>query len=274
MLYSTQVAGATGYHFEVRTGGGFPSGTVVGEYPGLANYIYEFNLNLPAPITFNTTYWIRVSTYQVNGEWVYGDTCMITTPPPPLSSVASPTPCGTTITNTWTTIYAAQVNNVYGISATQYRFNASVGGTAFGTPFVTTNSSCSLHSFGPPITTNTAYTITVDIFWANDWRNGTATCVLTTGNTITRRSENEIAVFDVTAYPNPFSNNFKIDINTSYEDSIEVKVFDMLGRAIENRVSSITDLDSQEIGEGYTSGVYIVIVKQGDNIKTLRMMKR
>ena len=48
----------------------------------------------------------------------------------------------------------------------------------------------------------------------------------------------------------------------------------MLGRQIESRSINISNLDTQEIGENYTSGVYNVIVKQGDNIKTLRMIKR
>ena len=48
----------------------------------------------------------------------------------------------------------------------------------------------------------------------------------------------------------------------------------MIGREIESRLVSISDFDTQGLGENYTSGVYNVIVKQGDNIKTLRIIKR
>ena len=45
----------------------------------------------------------------------------------------------------------------------------------------------------------------------------------------------------------------------------------MAGRLIENRQ---VNSDSVEVGRNYASGVYNVIVNQGANVKTLRVIKR
>jgi len=83
-----------------------------------------------------------------------------------------------------------------------------------------------------------------------------------------------VTVFDVKTYPNPFAENFKLDINTSAEESVSVKVYDMIGKLVESKEISVSELGTQELGSRYPSGVYNVIVSQGENAKTLRVIKR
>jgi len=83
----------------------------------------------------------------------------------------------------------------------------------------------------------------------------------------------EIA-FNATAYPNPFAENFKLDIKTSSEEALQVKVYDMLGKLVDNQIIDATQVEAFEIGANYPSGVYNVIVSQGDNLKTVRVIKR
>jgi hypothetical protein len=83
----------------------------------------------------------------------------------------------------------------------------------------------------------------------------------------------EIA-FHATAYPNPFAENFKLDIKTSSEEALQVKVYDMLGKLVDNQIMDATQVEAFEIGANYPSGVYNVIVSQGDNLKTVRVIKR
>ena len=83
----------------------------------------------------------------------------------------------------------------------------------------------------------------------------------------------EIA-FNATAYPNPFAENFKLDVKTSSEEALQVKVYDMLGKLVDNQIIDATQVEAFEIGENYPSGVYNVIVSQGDNLKTVRVIKR
>jgi hypothetical protein len=48
----------------------------------------------------------------------------------------------------------------------------------------------------------------------------------------------------------------------------------MIGKLIETRQFSTTEMNNQEVGSSYPSGVYNVIVTQGEEMKTLRVIKR
>ena len=80
--------------------------------------------------------------------------------------------------------------------------------------------------------------------------------------------------FKATAYPNPFAENFKLDVKTSSEEALQIKVYDMLGKLVENRILEVSEIEGLEVGANYPSGVYNVIVSQGDVVKTLRVIKR
>ncbi|MFZ4106416.1 Ig-like domain-containing protein [Flavobacterium sp.] len=80
--------------------------------------------------------------------------------------------------------------------------------------------------------------------------------------------------FKATAYPNPFAENFKLDVKTSSEEALQINVYDMLGKLVESRILETTEVEGLEVGANYTSGVYNVIVSQGDTVKTLRVIKR
>ena len=80
--------------------------------------------------------------------------------------------------------------------------------------------------------------------------------------------------FKAIAYPNPFAENFKLDVKTSSEEALQIKVYDMLGKLVENRILEVSEIEGLEVGANYPSGVYNVIVSQGDVVKTLRVIKR
>jgi len=48
----------------------------------------------------------------------------------------------------------------------------------------------------------------------------------------------------------------------------------MIGKLVESKEISVSELGTQELGSRYPSGVYNVIVSQGENAKTLRVIKR
>ena len=74
--------------------------------------------------------------------------------------------------------------------------------------------------------------------------------------------------FSAVAYPNPSTEGF--NIKSSNGKSFGVQVYDMLGRSIEQRQMS----SDAQIGSDYAKGVYNVIVNQGANVKTLRVIKK
>jgi hypothetical protein len=87
-------------------------------------------------------------------------------------------------------------------------------------------------------------------------------------------SKTIVAPFDVKAYPNPYASSFQLDFRTSSESQVEIRVYDMIGKLVEVRQFSNTEMNNQEVGNSYPSGIYNVIVTQGENMKTLRVIKR
>ncbi len=80
---------------------------------------------------------------------------------------------------------------------------------------------------------------------------------------------------DLNIYPNPFSDNFKLDVRSSVsEQDIQIKVYDMLGKVIESSSVRMSDIDSFEIGNSYPAGIYNVIITQGTEVKTQRVIKK
>jgi hypothetical protein len=53
-----------------------------------------------------------------------------------------------------------------------------------------------------------------------------------------------------------------------------MRVYDMIGKLVETRQFSTTEANNQEIGNNYQSGIYNVIVTQGEEMKTLRVIKK
>ena len=82
------------------------------------------------------------------------------------------------------------------------------------------------------------------------------------------------AAFSAIAYPNPFADTFGIELGTSAQANVNVKVYDMTGRMLEQKDVPVTDMQTLQVGERYPAGVYNVIVTQGDQAKTLRVIKR
>ncbi|WP_264521869.1 T9SS type A sorting domain-containing protein [Flavobacterium sp. N1994] len=80
--------------------------------------------------------------------------------------------------------------------------------------------------------------------------------------------------FKASAYPNPFANNFMLAVTTSSKSVVGVKVYDMVGRLIEQRQVNTSDIENTTIGDSYPSGIYNVVVSQEDSIETVRVIKR
>jgi hypothetical protein len=76
------------------------------------------------------------------------------------------------------------------------------------------------------------------------------------------------------AFPNPFADEFAIDISTSNEQIVQVKIYDMMGKLIESKEVSVSEVSAEKIGAQYPSGIYNVVVTQGAFVKALRVIKR
>ncbi|MBF6640148.1 T9SS type A sorting domain-containing protein, partial [Flavobacterium sp. J49] len=123
------------------------------------------------------------------------------------------------------------------------------------------------------------YVITVAVEMFGEFGPYGKDCAVTVPTTAARQVVSTVSTelvkpFEATTYPNPFANNFMIDVKTSSQSSIDVKVFDMVGRLVEQRKVNVSELESTTIGDRYPSGVYNVIITQDEIVKTLRVVKR
>ncbi|WP_395050872.1 T9SS type A sorting domain-containing protein [Flavobacterium sp.] len=79
--------------------------------------------------------------------------------------------------------------------------------------------------------------------------------------------------FSLVVYPNPSANSFKLNYFSSSDENVKVAAYDLTGRLLESRNVKYEEINNQEIGNGYTSGVYIVVLKQGNISKSVRVIK-
>ncbi|MEL1253729.1 SdiA-regulated domain-containing protein [Flavobacterium sp. DGU38] len=85
----------------------------------------------------------------------------------------------------------------------------------------------------------------------------------------------EINTFKVVAYPVPYSSAFQLDLGTLSNDSVVISVYDMNGKQVDAyEFNDVNEAQNQRIGSDYATGVYNVVVIQGGNKKTIRVIKK
>ena len=259
LIYANQVTAANQYRFEVTNG---------------ANVrIYETSVNrfaltnLAGGGVYGTTYSVRVA-LRFGTTWEgYGTACNVTAPATPGISSLIASQCGITINNRWTTLYANQIADAQG-----YRFEVTNGATV--RYYNTSVNRFALANLAGGVAPSTVYTVRVAVLYNSVYGDFGPSCNVTTAGVITRQAESPVTVFTVKSFPNPFADTFKLEINTSSEENVSVKVYDMIGKLVESRDIKSTEIGTQEVGSRFSSGVYNVIVSQGANVETLRVIKR
>jgi hypothetical protein len=51
-------------------------------------------------------------------------------------------------------------------------------------------------------------------------------------------------------------------------------MIDPMGKVVSHDASNLKELGSMRIGEGLTPGMYLISIRQDDNIKTIRVIKQ
>ena len=80
-----------------------------------------------------------------------------------------------------------------------------------------------------------------------------------------RLADSSASAFSAKAYPNPSSSEFTIE--TSAKGAMSVKVYDMQGRLVEKA-------NTDKVGSRLAAGAYNIIVNQGANTKSVRVIKK
>ncbi len=263
IVYANIVSYATGYRFKVTN-------LLTNDVQTIDRSLREFRFNLLSSITFNTTYKVEVAVRNTDGTYLpFGQSCTITTPVFPTTSLQN-SQCDYTTVSSTEMIYANLVAN-----ATAYRFSITNATLGYSYVFDTT-----LRAFGlntvPGLLPATTYSVQVKVKIGGYWGEYGRICNLTTlgGVSKTEIKTETFKLFDAKAYPNPFADNFKLEVITNEEETLQIKVYDMLGKLIDNRIIEKKQIKEFEIGNDFPSGVYNVVISQGENVKNIRVIKR
>jgi hypothetical protein len=63
-------------------------------------------------------------------------------------------------------------------------------------------------------------------------------------------------------------------LTSSSDEQVAIKVFDMLGKVVEEQTVQPSDLESLTIGKNLSNGEYTIQIIQAGNLVTRRVIKR
>ncbi len=261
-IYSNLVAGAQGYRFRVTN-------LATNQVQSIDRALRVFKLTQLANYAFAQNYQVEVAVKYNNVWQPFGNACTVTTPTP-LTKVETQL-CGGTLTGLSQVIYANQVSYAQG-----YRFRITNMTTSASVEIDRPLRDIRLSSV-VGVETNTAYQFEVAVKNTDGTYlpYGEACIINSPINDTARSNDGSFQVeWKAVAYPNPFANDFTLSVTTSQTEQVQVKVYDMLGKLM-TATSLEVDVQSElQLGSELASGVYNVIVTQGENVRSLRVIKR
>lgn len=278
LIKAYPITGATSYRFKVI--GSF--GSIVQESTN-----YTFRLTQIAGFTpaVDTSYDICVALFK-NGAWGdYGESCTVSTPAPYVPPTPTPKPqslkiivsqCGKTINYLTTRIYSTVL---YGVTMNSFTFEVTNTSSNAVVTYTTPNRYFTLKSlpnnFGQ---LGVTYAVKVSGVSAS----GTTypysdSCQITTPAPIAKLDPNtEVGddIFVIKAFPNPCTDFFSIEFESSSNEMVTVKLFDMIGRQLEERMIKANEVSIQKFGANYPTGMYTIVITQNHIVKNLKLIKK
>ena len=261
VIYTTAQAGATGYRFRITD----VTPNVTGDnLVQVKDRSYHwFTLPMLTRYNYGSTYMVEVAVKTTGGYTGYGSPCYLYTPASPMLNN-----CGAVIPTSRTLVYTAITKSV-----TQYRFQVTKVSDQTARTFDTGRFWFSFKVNMPGYTPSVAYSVRVAVMTAGTWSPFGDACEITSP-AIPRTDINAEFDFNATVFPNPYSDQFGLRIDSDSFDPIAYKVYDMLGKLIEAEEVEFNALETKEFGQNYPAGVYNIVVSQGEDVKTLRVIKR
>jgi len=262
LIATTSLAGVTGYRFRVTN---MTDIDAPNQVQIIDRKMSWFGLTMLETYNYGTAYIIEVAV-KTNGDYTdFGAPCQIRTP-----AVPELDNCGATIPDPAILISVRSLAKV-----TAYRYEI----TNLDTYMVTTiDRAQNWFTFNqvPSYSPASQYGVRVALMTSGSFSLFGEACELRSPD-ISRVSEtktDKFISFTATAYPNPFSESFSIDLTASSDEKNIIKAYDMTGRLLEMKEVSSAEIQNQEFGQNYQSGVYNIVISQGNNVRTLRIIKR
>ncbi len=261
VIYTTAQSGATGYRFRITDV--TPNATGDNLVQEKERSYHWFGLTMLTRYNYGSTYMVEVAVKTTGGYTGYGSPCYVNTPASPMLNS-----CGAVIPTSRTLVYTAITKSV-----SQYRFQVTKVSDQSSRTFDTSRFWFSFKVNVPGYTPSVAYSVRVAVMTAGTWSPFGDACEITSP-AIPRTDGDAELDFAANVFPNPYTDQFNLLVNTDSDERISYKVYDMLGKLIEADEFDYTALETKEFGRNYPAGVYNIIVTQGEERKTLRIIKR
>ncbi|MBY0486593.1 MAG: T9SS type A sorting domain-containing protein, partial [Flavobacteriaceae bacterium] len=232
----------------------------------------KFNMSQLTGILFATTYRVEVALRNTDGTFLeYNAPCNITTPAHPTTHLRDSQCANYSVSSNTEAIVANAISG-----ATAYRFRV-FNNANYDVTYTNSLNKFTLNNFSGLVSGST-YSVQVSVKFPNqpDFGPYGQTCtILKPSNTAkTIVEDNPIKDLEVSIYPNPFSDSFNIKTENISSDKINISVYDLAGRTIETKQIDPKELETISVGSSYPSGVYSLLFTQGENVKTIRIIKR
>lgn len=268
--YNYYGPGTKGYKFEIRNMQTNEVRTLI-QSGTFARFFF-----IPTDIRgFNTTYQIRAAAI-INGEELNYLVAPVSVTSHGIPTITlSSFSCNTLLSRNNATLSANPAFNVV-LYTFRLRLTSDSGPTPTYYYVETPSRFTSLSQFaGLTVMSGTSYSIAVQ-YTSNN--NGVellsdygAECTVITPGAVARTAKTP---FTVTGYPNPFSTGFMLSVADGDTSFLTVRVYDMLGRLVEQHAVKGGEVNSLLLGTDLPAGVYNVLVAQEDALRTIRMIKR
>ncbi|HMI07277.1 MAG TPA: T9SS type A sorting domain-containing protein [Flavobacterium sp.] len=267
-VVTASLAYVTGYRFRV-TDLTDPTGVnqvqIVNTLPPY-NY---FSLQGLARYNYGTTYSVEVAVKTNGGFSAYGPICNVTSPA--VSSLAN---CGAVVVSN--AVHIVTTPGLNGV--TKYRFLVTNLLTSQTTTIVQ-NAPNNWFSFNsvPGYSLHAGYSVCVQLETTGRFSPSGNACTITSPALRTGNPDafaDTPSLFKAIAYPNPFSDHFSVDLNNKGNEAAELKVYDLMGLQLENKMVPANESEINALGQNWKPGVYSVIINIGNDIRTLKVIKK
>jgi hypothetical protein len=249
------------------------SNNPVGTAQEIATGLRNFRFSQVTDFIYDANYEVKCSVRNTDGSYLpYGPSCIIQAPKYPVSEVV-PAQCE----NYAVLNYNEFINAVFVSGAQFYRFRLTSEVNNYDVSVDRPLRQFRLSDF-PGLIPGETYTVEVAVQMPGQPNIGpySKACTIVvpfTTREIEPTSPGAVA-FNAQVYPNPFAEQFYFKVASASSADYTIQVYDMMGRNIETRTVGSDSIESTEVGANYPAGVYNVILTQGENTKTLRVVKR
>lgn len=272
-IYAEIVPYASGYRFRITD----PLDPLNPDVLDRAIRVFRISDVAEFQVQYGKTYNVECAVRNTDGSYLpFGQVCSVGTPLFPTTSVQD-AQCddGTGLpylVPDYTTPIVA--NSFPGAIAYAFRLVGD-GLPPGGIVAVRNTRTCTLGNFaGMGIQPGMTYNISVRLIF--DWADVDGpygkVCTLTVPGTAREMQSSD--KFDVIVDRNPFADSFGFVAAGLSDLPVAVRLYDMTGRLLEEAIVKTAGIESLRLGGRYPSGVYNLILKQGDDIKMLRVIKR